>query len=337
MIISVIIPALNEAGCIGGLIEALQAQQDVTLDIIVVDGGSADATPALAMAAGARVVDSAPGRGLQMNTGAGMACGELLLFLHADSRLTSDRQLADATAQLLASGPRTAGHFALQFETDDDEIHAALTFFEAKTALNRPGTFNGDQGLLIRRDDFELLRGFCTELGFLEDQEFGDRFRDYGTFITLPHLLITSGRRFEQEGVYERILLNTLIMAMYHLDLASFFREAPGIYRQHARTDRLDPGPFFELVNRCLFEDGFGRGVIRFWRTGRYATRNLWQPILWFGLRRGSPALWLSRYDRLIRPLTDNVLGYLIGTVLVIAWFQAMRFRLRRNFLARSP
>ena len=94
--LSVIIPTLNEAEALPRLLTDLSEQQDLTMEIIVVDGGSTDATRDVPARFCAGLVTSEAGRGLQMNAGAARAGQELLLFLHADSRLTYPRQLADA-------------------------------------------------------------------------------------------------------------------------------------------------------------------------------------------------------------------------------------------------
>ena len=215
--LSIIIPTLNEAQTIGGLLDQLRMQADINLDIILVDGGSTDATLSIAesqVASGkqVRLMQTEPGRGRQMNAGAEMAKHDWLLFLHCDSTLTCPVQLRDALGSLKAAsdqGQAVAGHFPLAFDARDPELKRRLGFFEAKTRLNRPGTFNGDQGLMISRGHFRQAGCFPCDLPFLEDQAFAANFRSIGSFITLPlhprHISkAIRGRRFCQARTVER-------------------------------------------------------------------------------------------------------------------------------------
>lgn len=318
--LSIIIPTLNEATTIGSLLENLGRQTANECEVIVADGGSCDDTIAIAEDHGARVTQSAPGRGQQLNEGARAAGGDYLLFLHADSELTTDDQLARALEMMSTYDEHTAGHFPMEFKSASDDVVEHLRYFAAKTHLNRPGTFNGDQGLLIHAKAFRLLGGFSERYGFLEDQDFGERFNDYGEFVTLPDALRTSARRFEQEGVKERILLNTIIMGMFHLRQDRFFSEAPGIYRASAGA-RLNPLPFLTLARRSVMADGLWPGLARCYRIGRYANRNFWQVFFWAGLRLGEEDQWLRSYDRYASRVTHNPLGDTLATVVVLAWF----------------
>ena len=318
--LSIIIPTLNERAGIALLLAAIQDQSLKDVEVIVADGGSQDGTRAIARSHGATIADSDPGRGKQLNKGAGIADGDHLLFLHADSAFTSRRQLEDALEILQRRQADTAAHFPLEFVSEDPRVLSGLQYFAAKTHLNRPGTFNGDQGLLIRAEAFHLLGGFSERYPFLEDQDFGERFSGYGEFITLPDPLRTSARRFEQEGVDERIMLNTLIMGMFHLKRDDFFEKAPGMYRVSA-GGHIDPLPFFHLARRSLMADGFLTGLARCYRIGRYANRNFWQFFFWAGLRLGKPDPWLRSYDRYVRPVTRNPPGDVLATLLVVVWF----------------
>ncbi len=319
--ISVIIPTLNEQDHIAELLIQLENQTDVTLEIIVADGGSTDRTRQIVTEAKICLVETLPGRGKQMNAGARSATGDYFLFLHADTRLSHDQQLSEALAHLSQYPGVIAGHFPLLFDSTDGAVAEGLKFFEAKTRLNRPGTFNGDQGLLIRRKEFNLLDGFSEKYTFLEDQDFGQRFSIPGRFITLPSPLITSARRFEQEGLRERIILNTMIMGMFHLELDSFFEAAPEAYRENTSESKLDLSPFFSLVLSVVFAAGFFTGLRRCYGLGRYAAKNLWQVFLWLGLRRNDVQSSLQNYNRFIEPLTNNPIGYFLGMMVVLAWF----------------
>jgi rSAM/selenodomain-associated transferase 2 len=326
MMISVIIPTLNEQHSIGALIQQLISQKNIELEIIVVDGGSEDGTVDVIEASGLKGFTSPAGRGAQMNEGARRAHGEHLLFLHADSQFTDEQQLGTALTHFLREDGLVAGHFPLKFHSTKPSLN--LQFFESKASLNRPETFNGDQGLLIRRREFELTGGFSEQYRFLEDQEFAQRFRSRGRFITLPYTLITSARRFEEEGVQQRILLNTIIMAMFHLRLGQFFDESPGVYKKSVRETRLVLLPFFNLAANCVSKQGLITALARYYALGRYTTRNLWQLFLWRGLKTGDTKGSLAFYDRYIRRLFNNPLGYLLGTFIVFTGFNFIRLRL---------
>lgn len=321
--LSIVIPTLNESD-VGSLINSIREQSFKDLEIIIADGGSSEDNLASTRSQNVRIVHSEPGRGKQLNRGAAEASGDTLLFLHADSQFTNQQQLENALDVIRQHDRYTAGHFPIEFESSSSDVRTALTYFAHKTKLNRPGTFNGDQGLLIRAETFRLLGGFSERYGFLEDQDFGERFLGYGHFITLPDALKTSARRFEQEGVRERILLNTIIMGMFHLRRDDFFTAASGVYRTSAEG-RLDPEPFLRLAQRVTMSNGFWTGIARCFRIGRYANRNFWQVFFWAGLKLGEPEKWLRGYDRFARPITWNPLGDLLATIVVLAWFFTTR------------
>ncbi len=325
---SVIIPCLNEENNLGVLLRQLAEQKDINLEIIVVDGGSTDDTTLYAAAQGAKVVATSRGRGHQQNAGAAVATGEYLLFLHADSRLELDSQLSEALAWLEAAEKRTAGHFQLRFETDNPAVRERLRLFEYKTQLNRAGTFSGDQGLLIRRSDFKLMGGYSEKYHFLEDKEFAERFLEFGRFETLPATLYTSARRFEQEGLEERLILNALIMGMFHLDNDYFFIRATEAYRDNS-DGTINLAPFFKLAQDAVFNQGIAKGLVRWLLIGRYATKNLWQVRLAHYIRRNEAESWLKYYDSYLKPLAENPVGYLLGSLVVFTWFYSWRIRLR--------
>jgi rSAM/selenodomain-associated transferase 2 len=326
--ISVIIPCLNEENNLPVLLGQLIEQENISLEILVADGGSTDQTALRAKQYGARVVHSQRGRGCQQNAGAAAATGEHLLFLHADSRLENNCQLSQSLSWIQQAEKRTAGHFELNFETDSHEVRARLRLFEYKSRLNREGTFSGDQGLLICKSDFKLMGEFSEKYHFLEDKEFANRFIEYGQFKTLPSKLYTSARRFEQEGLEERLILNTLIMEMFHLESEYFFKRAGEAYRNNESDGKLNLLPFFQLTHESFFYQGVPKGLISFFLLGRYATRNLWQVALPFHMKVNAVDRWLSSYDRFLRPLTDNLAGHLLGTLTALIWFYSWRCKL---------
>ena len=331
--LSVVIPTLNEAAALPTLLDQLQRQEGIALEVVVADGGSTDATAALAQAAGARVVTAPRGRGAQMNAGARVATGAHLLFLHADSEFGSTRQLREALdelkGRLALEGPRCAGHFALRFVRKQPGHERLFRYLEEKTALNRPGTINGDQGLLLPAEYFRELGGFDERLPFLEDQRIAARIFQTGRWHVLPGPLYTSARRFETEGAYRRYTLMSLIMGLHAAGADEFFARAPEVYASQDRTARLRVGAHLALLRRVLRAAGWRRGLGILWRAGRYTRQNSWQPFFWCDVARRRPQgprrnACLAFHDRVVRPLTDNALFDALVTLGIAAWFLAV-------------
>jgi glycosyltransferase involved in cell wall biosynthesis len=169
--LSVIIPTLNEAENLPALLEDLKQQENINLEIIVGDGGSTDATRLIAESCGTTFVSSKRGRGAQMNAAALKASGKYYLFMHADSRVDDVNLFSNALQALSAAQLEQsliAGHFRLRFIRGTSRNAFAYRYAEEKTAFNRVNTTNGDQGLLISREFFELLSGFDESMPFLE-------------------------------------------------------------------------------------------------------------------------------------------------------------------------
>lgn len=330
--LSIIIPALNEGLALPGLLADLACQAEMDTEVIVADGGSADDTRYIAIAGGARVVASAAGRGLQMNRGAATARGKYLLFLHADSRLAAPRLLADAVEALtgaIASGGHdsVAGHFRLSFMRTRAGNDLAYRYLETKTALNRPGTINGDQGLLLSRAYFTRLGGFDETLPFLEDQRIAARIEASGCWLTLPGVLLTSARRFESEGFHRRYILMGIMTGLHAAGEHSFFEKAPAVYRSQADTNRLLLSPFFGVVLRMMRQEwGIGGTVRVFCRLGKYARTNSWQIFHFLDVlmrrltnRWGHPFLRL--HDRFFGPMTSCKLCDIVAGLLCLACY----------------
>jgi len=327
-LLSVIIPTLNEADSIRRLLDQLARQASIDLEILIVDGGSTDTTVQIAHDANAQVIEAASGRGAQMNKAVEVATGDYLLFLHADTRLSRDNQLDAALREIQQEAEPVAGHFKLNFHTDDQELKAKLRFFEEKSRLNRAGTWSGDQGLLISAETFRHYDGFWQDLPFLEDKEFGRRFLMSGRFITFDSTLTTSGRRFEREGFRERMTVNAIIMTMFHLGHRGFFADAAGLYRLNQDSSRLDPLPFLRLAIDELFGGRIRDAFVNLYRLSRYAAGNFWQIILAFGIRNDRIDAYLTTYDRYIRPWSDHALGHLILMPVLVTCIYWELFRL---------
>lgn len=332
--VSVIIPTLNEEEHLPVLLTELAAQKGVPLEVIVADGGSRDSTAAIAQVYRAGFVSAERGRGRQMNAAAKAATGDYLLFLHADSRL-DDEQLVENAVEAIAreiargGGDEVAGHFPLLFVRKRGKNARAYRYLEEKSALNRAGTTNGDQGLLLTRDFFFRLGGFDESLPFFEDQRLAERIRGRGRWITLPGRLSTSARRFETEGFHRRYTLMSMMMGLHAIGAADFFVRAPGVYRLQEQTGKLLLTPFFDVVRQMMRDWGPAGSVAVFYRLGRYIRQNSWQ--LFFLCDVWSrPLLGPGRYpflavhDRVVAPLTDFRPFDALTGVLCYLWFMGV-------------
>jgi rSAM/selenodomain-associated transferase 2 len=206
MTVSIIIPTLNEAAGIAATIASLRHQ--APHEIIVADGGSTDSTRDAARAAD-RVLAAPRGRAAQMNAGAACARGEHLLFLHADCNL--------AAGALAAIGPAlrprgvSAGCFAMRVEAAGALYRSIDACATARVRLT--GIAYGDQGLFLKRTDFERLGGF-PPLRFMEDVFFSRRLRQLGRVVVLRQHIHVSPRRWQQVGVLRQTLRNWTLTAL---------------------------------------------------------------------------------------------------------------------------
>lgn len=213
--ISVIIPALNEAQNLPGVLAAL-AGDGVEAEIIVVDGGSADGTPDVARRAGVRVIETAPGRGGQLRAGAEAAAGDVLWFLHADSRVPAGALIAVADA-LAAAPEAVGGNFRLLFD-GDDEFSRWLDDFYAR--IRAKGVYYGDSGVFVRRSAYEALGGI-PRLALMEDYDFNRRLERLGPTLCVDEPpLVTSSRRFEGRRKWAIIRGWLVIHGLFYLGVS---------------------------------------------------------------------------------------------------------------------
>jgi rSAM/selenodomain-associated transferase 2/rSAM/selenodomain-associated transferase 1 len=211
--LSVIIPARNEAENLPKTLAALAGAAGV--EIIVVDGGSTDGTAALARSLGARALETASGRARQMNTGAAVARGGALLFLHADTQLPPD--FARHVQGALSTPGMSAGAFRLR--TDSHRRLMRVVEFMVNTRSRLRQMPYGDQGIFLKAELFRELGGF-PELPILEDYALVRRLRRRGTVLLAKASVITSSRRWAALGVWRHTLLNQAIVLAYRLGVS---------------------------------------------------------------------------------------------------------------------
>lgn len=209
MAIAVVIPVLNEEQTI---VATLRHTVSLGFDeIVVVDGGSTDQTKAKAEAFDrVRVLTGQPGRARQLNAGAKACRSDVLLFLHADTRLPdcAKQHIESALADPAVSG----GRFDVRFDNHSAWGWIISTFMNLRSRLTRIST--GDQAMFVRRQIFERLGGF-SDIPLMEDIEFSARLKQTGPTEALRETVITSFRRWERQGPLRTILLMWTLRFLY--------------------------------------------------------------------------------------------------------------------------
>lgn len=213
--LSIIIPVLDEAE---GIVEQLQALQDFRAqgsEIIVVDGGSTDGTTSLAAALADRICTSPKGRGGQMNAGAALAEGRVLLFVHADTCLppSAPRRISE----VIADGAHW-GRFDVHIVGTAPGLAVVAGMMNWRSRLT--GIATGDQAIFVTKTAFTAAGGF-SDIPLMEDIDFSRRMRAISRPACLAEKVSTSGRRWEKHGVLRTILL------MWQLRLRFFFGASP--------------------------------------------------------------------------------------------------------------
>lgn len=209
MKLSVVIPALDEEGQIEAAIASAAAEG---VEVLVVDGGSRDATPRRARDAGARVLTCAPGRARQLGVGVRHAQGEVVLFLHADTRLAPGWERAVRAA--LADPGVVGGAFRLRFDAPSPSMR--LIEWGARLRVALFALPYGDQALFARRAALEAVGG-VPQVPIMEDLDLVRALRRRGRLALLPLPATTSGRRYRARGVLRTWLRNTLAAAAWLL------------------------------------------------------------------------------------------------------------------------
>ncbi len=213
--ISVVIPTLNEAARLPALLSRL-AQEPVDHEVIVVDGGSKDGTPAIARDAGVMVLQCDPGRGQQLAHGAQAARGDVLLFLHADSKLPANG-LAAIDESLKSDPACVGGNFRVVFDGDTSFAEWLTGFYAWFRAR---GLYYGDSGIFVRRDVYQAIGGI-RPIDLMEDYDFSRRLQRAGPTCCLDEPpLVTSSRRFEGRSPATIVIGWLLLHGLYHLGLS---------------------------------------------------------------------------------------------------------------------
>lgn len=214
--LSIIVPVLNEAENIVATLQALAPVRARGAEIIVVDGGSTDDTAARAAPLATFVIAGPRGRAVQMNVGAAIASADILLFLHADTRLPTDADRLIING--LAQSQRAWGRFDITIEGRHPLLPLVSTAMNLRSRLTAITT--GDQAMFMSRAAFAVAGGF-PEIALMEDITFARSLKRVSRPLCLRTRVVTSGRRWEKRGVVRTIVL------MWRLRLAYFFGAKP--------------------------------------------------------------------------------------------------------------
>jgi rSAM/selenodomain-associated transferase 2 len=214
--LSIIMPVLNEGESIAAALDVLADLRARGTEVIVVDGGSRDATVQRARPRADRVVLASRGRALQMNAGAEQASGDVLLFLHADTRVPADAD--HVVLKGLERSGRVWGRFDVKIDGRSPVLLVVAWFMNLRSRLT--GIATGDQATFVRRSAFQAVGGFPA-IALMEDIALCKQLKRVSRPLCLRERVITSGRRWEKKGVLSTIIL------MWHLRLAYFFGADP--------------------------------------------------------------------------------------------------------------
>jgi uncharacterized protein len=196
-LVSLVVPTLDEAAALPGLLDHV-ARLEGRFETIVVDGGSSDGSPAIAgeHPSAPLVLRVSGGRARQMNTGAAASSGDPIVFLHADSRLPAGAYAA------LTTSAADGGNFALNFDGGDRFARLLGAWYRVQRRL---GVYYGDSAIWLRRDAFEALRGF-RDLPIMDDYDLARRLERGFRTACLPGPVVTSARRWRALGIPRTVL-----------------------------------------------------------------------------------------------------------------------------------
>lgn len=213
--ISIIIPALNEAGTIKATLDALQPLRHGGHELIVVDGGSHDSTVNDSSPCADKILHSSVGRAQQMQTGARAARGQILWFLHADTLVPENA--AAAINDALRDSGRSWGRFDIRFADTGRLLGLVARLANLRSRLS--GIATGDQGIFVTRELFNRVNGF-PPIPLMEDIALSRALKAHSRPACLHVQLTTSARRWQKHGIVRTIVMMWSLRFAYFLGIA---------------------------------------------------------------------------------------------------------------------
>lgn len=231
--LSIVLPVLNEEPFIAASLDALAPARAAGFEIIVADGGSDDATRPLALPRCDCVIAAPRGRASQMNAGAAEATGDILLFLHADTRLP--QRGPDLVREAMDASDALWGRFDVAIDGRSPLLPLVAATMNIRS--RRTGIATGDQAIFVRRQTFERIGGF-PDIPLMEDIALSRRLKRESPPLCLRDKVVTSGRRWEKNGVMRTIV------TMWRLRAAYYFGADPAdLARAYGYAPRQEKGP----------------------------------------------------------------------------------------------
>jgi len=233
--LTIIVPVLNEAVGIVATLQPLQALRSRGAEIVVVDGGSTDGTLDLARPLADQVLVAPRGRARQMNAGAALARGRVLLFLHADTRLPEQADLTILEVFGYVLEGRHWGRFDVVIEGRSPWLKVVARLMNLRSRLT--GIATGDQAIFVSRSAFRAVGGL-PDIPLMEDIALSKALKRIGRPVCLAACVTTSGRRWEKHGVWRTILLMWWLRLRFFLGadpvrLALEYGYVPQVHDQH--------------------------------------------------------------------------------------------------------
>jgi rSAM/selenodomain-associated transferase 2 len=214
--LSIIIPTLNEVRTIEFFLQRLSALRKRGAEVIIVDGGSDEGTLEIARRFSDQTLSSPPGRAVQMNAGAALAKGQILLFLHADSVLPEDTD--HLITQALKKTARVWGRFDIRIDSAHPVLRIVAMMINLRTRMT--GIATGDQAIFVRSEIFNSIGGYPT-IALMEDIALSKLLLAKSKPVSIDARVTTSARRWTKNGIFRTIIL------MWRLRLCYFFGTDP--------------------------------------------------------------------------------------------------------------
>ncbi len=216
MLVSIIIPALNEEASIKKLLQQLQPYRKQGHEVMVVDGGSRDRTVSISKSLADKVISSEAGRAVQMNKGAEQATAEVLWFLHADT-VVPDNGIEKIQFSLNQSQANW-GRFNIRLSGSQFLFRLIEKMMNLRSCIT--GIVTGDQGIFVKKTVFNEVNGF-SNLPLMEDIDLSKKLKRYSSPVCVTEKLTTSSRRWEKNGILTTVLLMWRLRFLYWLGVSA--------------------------------------------------------------------------------------------------------------------